>query len=152
MNWRAHDRVVEGTADCRVHPLPGSEFPPRPGKPSIYPGSVNWYRTSLGRIKGWPKFSCRRNTHSNRPWHTVEVECVAHPKRDSLTPSFILYPSMWIVFKISRCLSQRVTSGGARRKRRDFFWSNSFSLHYCHWPSNRWLDSLYGFIRKYIYK
>ncbi|VDO60948.1 unnamed protein product [Heligmosomoides polygyrus] len=39
------------TVACTRYQVPGSDFPPRPTKPSIPPGSVNWYQTCLGRIK-----------------------------------------------------------------------------------------------------
>ncbi|VDO80639.1 unnamed protein product [Heligmosomoides polygyrus] len=50
--WGACSAVGGGaTVACTRYQVSGSDFPPRPTKPSIPPGSVNWYQTCLGRIK-----------------------------------------------------------------------------------------------------
>lgn len=92
--------MVLHSPDCTL----GSGSPCKPIEPSTSPGSVNWYQTSLGRIKyrhvhrtghRKPRYSTPPPPRMSPLQHLqclVEKGCVAEPiLRERLTPSFILY-------------------------------------------------------------
>lgn len=73
----------------------GSTFPSRPTEPPMPPGTMNCYRTRLGRAKHWLTAGyqnhCTAQTQIQTAFATPRRnrECLASQKR--LTPSFISY-------------------------------------------------------------
>lgn len=91
--------AIGGVTGCRLHLGSGCSFgfPPCLTKRSLAPVSANWYQACLVRIKHRLAHRLalqafyRSNTHPNSARDSLEVECVAHLMRVSLTLSPILY-------------------------------------------------------------
>lgn len=87
-----------------VRTIPGSRFKfcAQSNQAYLRPGSVNGYPTCLGRIKHWdltigwhPQVRLANAKYVFKLPHryAAKIECVAHPQRDWIMTSFILFNS-----------------------------------------------------------